>query len=582
MDVLTKKCFSLSEISKVMLSKIFESIAGDKDLTLQKEIIPPLQRICGVTWLRENEIKQIFTLDSIATNRPNKQVYLIYTNYKTFSKVINLVRSQLDPDNAPKDKYHVVCIPQKLHVYDTILERLGLFEIIQLHSMQWYPISIDAGILSLEIPNMYKQIFLNDDLTLIMQYARSIFHLNMVFGKPKFMMSVGEKSSIVMKQFQDHYKHNESKSDFGGLVICDRSLDYPSALLTPGTYSAMLKEVYDIKAGQCECKDVEKSKQFEKFTLDGSSDKVYDDIKYKHFIEVTAILSAQTKKLRNEGEYSKSMALEEMKEYVRTQLKEINERKKLVATHLNAAETIVSNFLDRFNKQVEVERGIMQNKSKSTHFQFLMQQLETSADPKSVLALMCLIGITQGIAESDYKKFMLSYMEKFGFQADQLGLHDNLVKAKFIEESMSLTIASLSSKLRKTLTNAFYTNANKLKLIPSDPEKVNLKTPNCFSYVFGGNYVPLVTQIASMLFCSTPIEEVKSKLSPLGPVHVEHNNLYPLLNKSLIILVIGGVTYSEVAACNLLENLLGAKIVLVSDSIISSSDISEALSNTYS
>lgn len=49
---LTSKLNVLSEISKMKLAKILKSISGTKDLTIEPKLIRPLERICGVQWLR--------------------------------------------------------------------------------------------------------------------------------------------------------------------------------------------------------------------------------------------------------------------------------------------------------------------------------------------------------------------------------------------------------------------------------------------------------------------------------------------------------------------------------------------------
>lgn len=48
---------------------------------------------------------------------------------------------------------------------------------------------------------------------------------------------------------------------------------------------------------------------------------------------------------------------------------------------------------------------------------------------------------------------------------------------------------------------------------------------------------------------------------------------YPLSSRKILIYLIGGVTYAEIAACNLLETLTGANICILSDKIISGNDI---------
>lgn len=47
-----KKLASLHEISKSQFSKILCCAPGSKDLILEPSVIQPLQKICGVQWLK--------------------------------------------------------------------------------------------------------------------------------------------------------------------------------------------------------------------------------------------------------------------------------------------------------------------------------------------------------------------------------------------------------------------------------------------------------------------------------------------------------------------------------------------------
>lgn len=49
---LDKKLYSIQELSKSLLSKIFGFNVYSKFLILEPSIIKPLEKICGVKWLR--------------------------------------------------------------------------------------------------------------------------------------------------------------------------------------------------------------------------------------------------------------------------------------------------------------------------------------------------------------------------------------------------------------------------------------------------------------------------------------------------------------------------------------------------
>ena len=189
------------------------------------------------------------------------------------------------------------------YAFEKILEEQGLYmTTVKLYSLQWQPIHIDNGILSLEIPQMYKSLLLNHDLMLLPMYSRSLLYLSFVVGKPKLSLALGQYAAIVLNQFDAMYddlgEDRKVNSDFGALVIMDRNMDYPSALLTPLTYAALLKETYDVRCGICEHKKTEDNMYDNKFNivtnknpvqiiLNGATDSVYGNIRDRYFTEVS-------------------------------------------------------------------------------------------------------------------------------------------------------------------------------------------------------------------------------------------------------------------------------------------------------
>lgn len=518
--------------------------------------------------------------------------YMIYATGATFKIVVDQIRSVLDLEKPVKNKYHVIVIPTSLFLFEDALEELGLFDpVVSVYSFHWQPLYLDKGILSLEFPDMYSQIFVRNDNSLLPVYARSLWHLFFTLGQPNFTIALGQTSNVVLKQLDAMLENigatEKYESDFGGLVIMDRSVDYPSALLTPCTYAALLKEVYEVRCGMCEHKDEDDEKYDSKFNpmikkhpinfvLDSTQDLVYREIRNRYFTEVTSVLSNLTKQLKKETADSKEMALEEIKRYVKTQLQATQSRKKFIANHLTAAECIINVMGPRFEHQQQVELNIMQNKNKSGNFTYVEELLTVENNEFTSLRLFCLLCITQKLSESEIKSFWKKYLHEFGYKyAFAL---DNLIAAGFIQENQSPAVLPMKiMKMPRFSTNNFYTTANKLKQIPSDPEKIDPKHPTCCSYVFGGAYIPLIAQIASMVLNTTPIEEIKTKLESLGSLTVRNERGYPLQPRLLLVYIIGGVTYAEIAACNLLEALTGSRIIVLSDQVVSGNDLMKGI-----
>lgn len=381
--------------------------------------------------------------------------------------------------------------------------------------------------------------------------------------------------------------------DFGALIIIDRNIDYPSALLTPGVYSGLLSEIYPVRAGMCDCKKQNeaasvgepllddkynpvKQKQQVNIALNSQQDSVYEDIKNRYFTEVTSVLSNLTKQLKTEKMSSQDMALDEIKRYVQTQLQATKSRKNFITNHLLAAESIINVLGHRYERQKAVEIDIMKNKNKSGNISYLDEILTTENDMLLSLRLFCLIMITQRLSGSEIRSFWHKFLQHFGFNYGFA--FNNLTNLGIIEDvGQTVTSINIPGKLNLKIptfsSSHFYTNAKHLRQIPTDPDNVNLKHPTCTSYVYGGAYIPLITQIAGLLLNSVPLEEIKTKLENFGLVSIRNNKGFPLLCRHILIYVVGGITYAEIAACNLLETLTGSRICVLSDRVVNGNDL---------
>lgn len=126
------------------------------------------------------------------------------------------------------------------------------------------------------------------------------------------------------------------------------------------------------------------------------------------------------------------------------------------------------------------------------------------------------------------------------------------------------------------------------------------KDASCPSYVFNGNFIPMIAQLANVLLRAETFQEVSNKLGQIEQIKLTGKLLdnkvktikeisadvkkngeaanplskfFPLKPRTLFIFVVGGITYGEIAACNLVEALTGSKIVLASNAIVSGQDI---------
>lgn len=579
-----------------------------------------------------------------ATSNTNR-VYFIPACINKYKCVLDQIASLLSQNSSLSDLncFHIIIVPKVLCSYDSILESRGLYGIVKLYSFAWELMTLDEQLLSLELPFLYKQLFVEQNHSLLSSISMSLWSLFHVVGKPRAMFSVGKLSSSVLDMleiYNETYTRDfvhTSVPEIGALIVIDRNEDYASSLLTPVTYSGLLSEIFTIHCGHLEfnVKETKYKKGKLDFgledeagpskntvmTLDSSIDSLYGEIKHRHFSEVFKVLSSKAKLLKSED--IKALGIQEIKHYVETKLQKVALFKQHLVNHVLACETIISEMSNKFENLKVTETEMVNNRNKKSNFTFVDENFGTDIHMYNSLRLMCLLSLTQGLTYEEYNTLVNKYLLAFGYKF--LYVFQNLINAGLLIQPSSLklslnisNLSNLSDRLPKW-QNDFQNTANKLKQLPSQPEKVGKSSPG---YVFNGGYIPLIAILCNAILASETLSEALNKLAAVTDLKiggkimdkfktgietfneklsnmnlqgdlefgcrdvksltktlkVEPNlgGVFPLKPKSVLVFVIGGVNYAEIAACDVVQANTCSKIYVASDCLASGSELMAA------
>lgn len=563
-------------------------------------------------------------------------MYAIGSDLRVFGQVLNQVQTIVSgqPNHSNPDfgtivkPFHIIVLPNVFQCHSVILEDEGLAGQVQLHRFNWDFLWLDTNVLSLEIPTLFREVFINQDTSLLGSIAQSLRIFHLVFKKPSLILAYGNQSELIMSMLDRLEKTSSvrtestgSDSEFGAMLIIDRSQDYPSCLLTPVVYSGLLLDVFPAKAGSLTI-DVEHSRikahqpsylqvkpnkenaSVSHHRLNGSEDGIYRDNRFKHFSEVVGLLGAQAKLIGMERENLKDMQLREMQQYVAERLPQLTNQKKELFKHLMMCETIVNELGGKFESIQSLEESMLLNDSKKQTFDRILEQLAVDPHKLNALRHICLMHSTCGISQEEATTFVQQYLNTFGHC--HLTVFIRLATAKlFPDIELTQKITQKLAALNLLKQSRFQAESAKLKLIP-DANKPNVsrvstnKEPTCPSYVFNGSYIPLAAQLLSIVLKAERFEEFANKVTHLDQLRVWKYlcrsdcrasdvaaairtsslvDLLPMKRKSVFVYVVGGVTYAEIAACNLVGRMTGTTVVMASDCVATSGDFMEAAIN---
>jgi hypothetical protein len=539
-------------------------------------------------------VDKIFKLEKTGFNYVNPQrVYLIYSDLITAKRVCDQINASIHQNC--QNSYHLIFVPSDLVAIQLLLEEEGVHGIVTVHTFPWEMIRLDGGVMSYELPGLFRMLFVDGDRSMLPAVARSLWSLQFLFGKIPLTLTQGRFSSQIQTMvdmlFDELGSPDKADSEISCMLIVDRDVDYASVLLTPVTYSGLLDEVFGISSGTVELDSRVTG------TQDGtgkkvsyqlsSNDTIYNDIKNRHFSDVFTFLSSKAKELHSEYDRSHNMALQEMKHYVTTELQKVTAMKRSLAYHIGACEAIIGEMGHQYESLHQVEQNMLEGRNKRENFNYVEECFATSGKLSS-LRLLCLLALTQdGLSSDETMVLKTQFLHCCGYEhlvtfrnLEKLGLLTRQsvgTNPGSIPSGASDTAGKLAGRVAQVVSQlpkrggAFQAFAHKLKLFPELSEEYDVKHPKDPGYVFGGSYVPVVCQLVNLLIKKELSPDEVMKLVPGTGANSSARKTGELDSsapQSFLVYFVGGVTYAEIAAFQLLEKLTGARILVAATSVI--------------
>lgn len=377
------------------------------------------------------------------------------------------------------------------------------------------------------------------------------------------------------------------KCEIGHLFILDRDADVITPLLTQLTYEGSIDEHFGIQAGVAELPqhlNSDSNKSGPSKVMLNSKDQVFGTIRHKHFAGVAGQLVRKAKEIESRKEESKTMTPAQMKTFVASDLKELQVQRGSISLHLSVCEAITKATRRDFDVQLTTEHGLVTGGTPLSEAKAYFEDCCARQLPLATcLRLMCLISLTQsnGLSTKEYETFTQQLAAACGyrhilslFDLRQAGLL-NVSDVNSPNPPQALAMRGLrqaaSSLMNKGQFSSWRSLTKILKLIPDADEMIDLHNPSHLSYVFNGAYTPALVQLVSL--CLT--EGIGSVTDALKLIPGSSTAMgwgaddTAMLPPVVLVVILGGVTFSELAAFRLLGLRTGKRIVVASTSTMS-------------
>uniref|UniRef100_A0A9L0IB07 VPS33B late endosome and lysosome associated n=1 Tax=Equus asinus TaxID=9793 RepID=A0A9L0IB07_EQUAS len=591
----------LKRLARDQLIYLLEQLPGKKDLFIEADLMSPLDRIANVSILKQHEVDKLYKVESKPAVSSSEQLcFLVRPRIKNMRYIANLVNA--DKLAGRTRKYKVIFSPQKFYACEMVLEEEGIYGDVSCDEWAFSLLPLDVDLLSMELPEFFRDYFLEGDQRWINTVAQALHLLSTLYGPFPNCYGIGRcaKMSYELWRKLEDEEDGETKGrrpEIGHIFLLDRDMDFVTALCSQVVYEGLVDDTFRIKCG----------------SVDFGPEVTSSDKSLK------VLLNAEDKNGRalllccrytgEAGRYKlqfcvrrRGMDIKQMKNFVSQELKGLKQEHRLLSLHIGACESIMKKKTKQdFQELIKTEHALLEGFNIRESTSYIEEHIDRQVSPIESLRLMCLLSITEnGLIPKDYRSLKTQYLQSYG--PEHLLTFSNLRRAGLLtEQAPGDTLTAVESKVSKLVTDKaagkitdafsslakrsnFRAISKKLNLIPRVDGEYDLKVPRDMAYVFSGAYVPLSCRIIEQVLERRSwqgLDEVVRLLNCSELAFTDMTKEDKASSESLrliLVVFLGGCTFSEISALRFLGREKGYRFIFLTTAVTNSARLMEAMS----
>lgn len=559
----------LSDDARIQFADIIGSVDGPKDIVIQQELMSLLDHVTPIAILKRLEVDQIFRLEAMMNTGGKNRFYITRPDLLSMTWIAQHIQNDADRDSR---SYKIIFVPRKLEACDYILENEGVYGYVETFEWQLHLIPLDSHLLSLERFDSFKSLYIDCDLSIMHSIAKSIILIEDIYGTIPVIHGKGEKAEMVWDLFLRLKKAmklpprpKETGTGISEMIIFDRQNDLITPLCSQLTYEGILDDEVHIRSGYIHLKKEITGKDQDSKVVVNSNDPVFAVIRSLHFSTVPQTLSAITKGLRSTYSEGKSLSsIPELKNFVQ-KLPELTKKHDSLSFHIKVIEHILyKKKRQEFQRQLLFERGILEAVEKTQITDYIEECIQRQMPYHIPLRLICLMSTTNnGIKPKHFDTLKRAFLHSYGHK--HLVTFYNLFKVGLLRHK--------EDDVPKGHKSTFKLLSKYLKLVPKDPGAQDIHTPKDMSYVYGGAYKPLSCAVVEHLVRTGSwkgLDDIVKHWSPQPFTYSEKSSLSPSRDRVVLVYFIGGVTFSEFNALQLLGRKTNTTYIVATTNTVNS------------
>ena len=559
-------------IQKSLLNIISSLPKVEKRLILESSLIPKISFfINDISMLRNIQVKkEIYHMGKAINVDSEIMIFLIPSKLLYLVEILGIIDKYSKENEIPNEiEFHIIFVPTIDSECQSIIMKSLYQKLIKIHNLNIDIFTIDYDLMSLEDNNALKDLYLDHNYNCISILSRTILKFETVFGKIKYRYIKGNfaKQLYNLLKKDEEKMHFQSENEILGSFFLDRDIDFVTLFCSQGTYEGVIDEFFNINLNSIKIppKLLEKDSKKDILKLDlGHSNKLYSLIKDYSFNKIRFFLPNRLlihSKIIEEGRKETDlMKIQKGLEKVKL----MKEERQSLTDNINIADYLSQKQKEPINRLCYLfEQQLLLGELPIELHEFYNNYLCKKNDKNILLRLICLESLCQsGIKSKYYDVLKRDYINTYGFQ--EIFLWKNLEKMNII---------------KKDDRSYIYYKANKnLNLIC---ENVNIMEENDISYAYNG-YSPIIIKLIEKCFLNgwNNLLTILDDLPGETYCPENENRILNPIGKNFILLVfIGGITYSEIGAIRSLNKKINnIKFIILTTHIITTKRFFQSVS----
>ncbi|NWR81600.1 VP33B protein, partial [Centropus unirufus] len=252
--------------------------------------------------LPQHEVDKLYKVESRPALSTSEQFcFLVRPRIRTMRSIADIINA--DKMSGRSRKYKIIFSPQKFYACEMVLEEEGVFGDVTCDEWSFYLLPLDEDIISMELPEFFRDYFLEGDHRWVNSIARALQLLNSLYGPFGKAYGIGRCAKMSYELWRELEEENEGdsqgrKPEIGNVFLMDRDTDYVTALCSQVVYEGLVDDTFRIKCGSVDFgPEVTSSDKSIKVLLN-AQDKVFSQIRNEHFSSVFGFLSQKSRNLQ--------------------------------------------------------------------------------------------------------------------------------------------------------------------------------------------------------------------------------------------------------------------------------------------